>query len=234
MLNLRKSEDRGRADFGWLDSRHTFSFGHYHDPKHMGFGPLRVINDDRVAAGGGFPTHPHADMEIISYVLEGALAHRDSIGTGSVIRPGDVQRMSAGTGIRHSEFNASKTEPVHFLQIWIVPEKKGLAPGYEQKTFDAASKSGKLRLVGSRDGRDGSVTIHRDVDLYATLPGDGGTVTPRTGAGRVGWVQVAQGTVTLNGEALRPGDGVALDAGATISLTGTSDDAEVLVFDMAA
>jgi quercetin 2,3-dioxygenase len=234
MLNLRKSEDRGRADFGWLDSRHTFSFGHYHDPKHMGFGPLRVINDDRVAAGGGFPTHPHADMEIISYVLEGALAHRDSIGTGSVIRPGDVQRMSAGTGIRHSEFNASQTEPVHFLQIWIVPEKKGLAPGYEQKTFDAASKSGKLRLVGSRDGRDGSVTIHRDVDLYATLPGDGGTVTHELAAGRIGWVQVAQGTVTLNGEELRPGDGVSLDAGATISLTGTSDDAEVLVFDMAA
>jgi redox-sensitive bicupin YhaK (pirin superfamily) len=234
MLNLRKSEDRGRADFGWLDSRHTFSFGHYHDPKHMGFGPLRVINDDRVAAGGGFPTHPHADMEIISYVLEGALAHRDSIGTGSVIRPGDVQRMSAGTGIRHSEFNASQTEPVHFLQIWIVPEKKGLAPGYEQKTFDATSKSGKLRLVGSRDGRDGSVTIHRDVDLYATLPGDGGTVTHELAAGRIGWVQVAQGTVTLNGEELRPGDGVSLDAGATISLTGTSDDAEVLVFDIAA
>jgi redox-sensitive bicupin YhaK (pirin superfamily) len=234
MLTLRKAEERGRADLGWLDSRHTFSFGHYHDPNHMGIGPLRVINDDRVAAGGGFPTHPHADMEIISYVLEGALAHRDSIGTGSVIRPGDVQRMSAGTGIRHSEFNASQTEPVHFLQIWIVPEQKGLAPGYEQKTFDAASKSGKLLLVGSQDGRDGSVTIHRDVDLYATLPGDGGTVTHTLAAGRIAWVHVAQGTVNLNGEELRPGDGVALDAGAKISLTGTSDDAEVLVFDMAA
>ena len=233
MLNLRKSEERGRADLGWLDSRHTFSFGHYHDPEHMGIGPLRVINDDRVAAGGGFPTHPHADMEIISYVLEGAMAHRDSIGTGSVIRPGDVQRMSAGTGIRHSEFNASQTEPVHFLQIWIVPEKKGLAPGYEQKTFDTASKSGKLRLVGSQNGRDGSVTIHRDVDLYATLPGDGGTVNHALAAGRIGWVHVAQGTVNLNGEELRPGDGVALDPGAKISITGTSDDAEVLVFDMA-
>ena len=234
MLNLRKAEDRGRVDLGWLDSHHTFSFGHYHDPKHMGVGPLRVINDDRVAAGGGFPTHPHQNMEIISYVLDGALAHRDSIGTGSVIRPGDVQRMSAGTGIRHSEFNASQTEPVHFLQIWIVPEKNGLAPGYEQKTFDAKSKSGQLRLVGSRDGRDGSVTIHRDVDLYATRPGEGGVVTHELATGRIGWVQVAQGSVTLNGEQLRPGDGVELDAGATISLTGTSDNAEVLVFDMAA
>jgi redox-sensitive bicupin YhaK (pirin superfamily) len=234
MLNLRKAEERGRADLGWLDSRHTFSFGHYYDPKHTGIGPLRVINDDRVAAGGGFPAHPHADMEIISYVLEGALAHRDSIGTGSVIRPGDVQRMSAGTGIRHSEFNASQTEPVHFLQIWIVPERNGLAPGYEQKTFDTASKSGKLLLVGSQDGRNGSVTIHRDVDLYATRPGDGGTVNHALAAGRIGWVHVAQGTVNLNGEELRPGDGVALDAGARISLTGTSDDAEVLVFDMAA
>jgi redox-sensitive bicupin YhaK (pirin superfamily) len=234
MLNLRKAEERGRANLGWLDSRHTFSFGHYHDPEHMGVGPLRVINDDRVAPGAGFPTHPHADMEIISYVLEGGLAHRDSIGTGSVIRPGDVQRMSAGTGIRHSEFNASETEPVHFLQIWIIPEKQGLAPGYEQKSFSADSKRGTLKLVGSRDGRDGSVTIHSDVDLYATLPGDGGTVTHELATSRIGWVQVAQGTATLNGEQLRPGDGVALDAGATILLTGTSDDAEILVFDMAA
>ncbi len=234
MLNLRKAEDRGSANLGWLDSRHTFSFGHYHDPEHMGVGPLRVINDDRVAPGAGFPTHPHADMEIISYVLEGGLAHRDSIGTGSVIKPGDVQRMSAGTGIRHSEFNASETEPVHFLQIWIIPEEQGLAPGYEQKSFSADSKRGTLKLVGSRDGRDGSVTIHRDVDLYATQPGDGGTVTHELATGRIGWVQVAQGTATLNGEELRPGDGVALEAGAKIALTGTSDDAEVLVFDMAA
>jgi redox-sensitive bicupin YhaK (pirin superfamily) len=173
-------------------------------------------------------------MEIISYVLEGGLAHRDSIGTGSVIKPGDVQRMSAGSGIRHSEFNASQTEPVHFLQIWIIPEEEGLEPGYEQKTFDADSKRGRLKLVGSRDGRDGSVTIHSDVDLYATLPGEGGTVTHKLAAGRIGWVQVARGTATLNGEELRPGDGVALDAGTEIVLTGTSDDAEVLVFDMAA
>src|SRR5258705_1262710 len=176
-LQLRKSEDRGKANFGWLDSKHSFSFGHYHDPKHMGIGPLRVINDDRVAAGAGCPTHPHSDMEIISYVLEGGLAHRDSIGTGSVIRPGDVQRMSAGTGIRHSEFNASETEPVHFLQIWIVPEKDGLAPGYEQKTFDAASKLAKLRLVRPRDGRDRSVPIHRDRHIYSTLPWQGSILT---------------------------------------------------------
>jgi len=154
MLTLRRAEERGRANFGWLDSRHSFSFGHYFDPKHMGFGPLRVINDDRVVGGGGFPTHPHADMEIITYVLDGGLEHRDSLGTGSVVRPGDVQRMSAGSGVRHSEFNASKTDPVHFLQIWIVPEKRGLEPSYEQKTFSDADKRGRLRLIGSRDGRE--------------------------------------------------------------------------------
>ena len=230
---IRKAEERGRADFGWLDSRHTFSFGHYHDPAHMGFGPLRVINDDRVVAGAGFPTHPHADMEIISYVLEGALAHEDSIGTGSVIRPGEVQRMSAGTGIRHSEFNASKSEPVHFLQIWIIPQTQGLAPSYEQKTFPDVEKRGKLRLVGSRDGREGSVTIHRDVDLYAALLEDGESVRHALAPGRIGWLQVARGTVTLDGEQLRPGDGAAIDGGA-VAIAGTSDDAEILLFDMAA
>ena len=233
MLTLRRAEERGRANFGWLDSRHSFSFGHYFDPKHMGFGPLRVINDDRVAGEGGFPTHPHADMEIITYVLDGGLEHRDSLGTGSVVRPGDVQRMSAGSGVRHSEFNASKTDPVHFLQIWIVPEKRGLEPGYEQKTFSDADKRGKLRLIGSRDGRDGSVTIHQDVDLYATVLADGETVRHELRDGRVAWVQVARGTATLNGEQLYPGDGVAVDDADKLELTGTSES-EILVFDMSA
>jgi redox-sensitive bicupin YhaK (pirin superfamily) len=231
-LALRKSEDRGRANFGWLDSRHTFSFGGYHDAAHMGFGPLRVINDDRVAPGGGFSPHGHADMEIISYVLDGALEHKDSLGTGSVIRPGDVQRMSAGTGIRHSEFNASKTEPVHFLQIWIIPERRGLAPSYEQKAFTAAEKTGRLRLVGSRDGREGSVVIHRDVDLYATLLGPSHSVSHDLGAGRVAWVHVARGRVRLNGTTLSAGDGAAIEAAGTLTLDGAAD-AEVLVFDMA-
>lgn len=233
MLTLRKSEERGRASLGWLDSRHSFSFGHYFDPAHMGFGPLRVINDDRVAPGGGFPTHPHADMEIISYVLEGGLEHKDSLGTGSVIRPGDVQRMSAGSGVRHSEYNASRTEPVHFLQVWILPERTGIEPSYEQKSFPADEKRGRLRLVGSRDGRDGSVTINRDVDLYATLLGEEETVTHGLKTGRIAWVQVAQGTARLDGEQLYPGDGVAIDKSATIELTGTSPDAEILLFDMA-
>lgn len=231
-LTLRRAEERGRANFGWLDSRHSFSFGHYFDPKHQGFGPLRVINDDRVAAGGGFPAHPHSDMEIISYVLEGALEHKDSLGTGSIIRPGDLQRMSAGSGIGHSEFNASKTDPVHFLQIWIIPEKKGLAPSYEQKTFTDEDKRGTLRLIGSRDGRDGSVTIHRDVDLYATVLSPGDAVSHDLRAGRAAWVQVASGEVTLNGEPLHQGDGVAIETAGPIALTGTSARAEVFVFDL--
>jgi len=232
MLILRQAEERGRASFGWLDSRHTFSFGQYFDPAHMGFGPLRVINDDHVAGGEGFPAHPHADMEIVSYVLDGALEHKDGLGTGSVIRPGDVQRMSAGSGIRHSEFNASKTEPVHFLQIWIVPEKKGLKPGYEQKTFPAEEKHGKLRLVGSRDGRNGSVTIHQDVDFYAAVLGDGEAVTHDLKSGRKAWVQIARGSATLNGEDLREGDGVAVEEPGTLALTGASKDAEILLFDL--
>src|SRR5215467_7601931 len=231
-VTIRKSDERGRANFGWLDSRHSFSFGHYHDARHMGFGPLRVINDDRVAPGGGFPPHPHSDMEIISYVLEGALEHRDSLGTGSVIRPGDVQRMSAGTGIRHSEFNASQKAPVHFLQIWIIPERLGLPAGYEQKAFAADDKRGRLRLVGSRDGRDGSVTIHRDVDLYATLLSGTDAVTHELRPGRQAWVQVARGKVSLNGELLAAGDGVAIEDAGQLRLE-RADDAEVLLFDMA-
>ena len=230
-INLRKSEDRGTANFGWLDSKHSFSFGHYYDPKHMGFGPLRVINEDRVSAGGGFPTHPHSDMEIISYVLDGALEHKDSIGTGSVIRPGDVQRMSAGTGVRHSEFNASKTAPVHFLQIWIIPERKGLKPGYEQKTFAASEKAGTLRLIGSPSGRDGSVTIHQDVDLYATVLEQGASVSHRLAADRIAWVQVARGAIRLNGELLQAGDGLAVAAAGELRIEGQSN-AEVLLFDM--
>ncbi len=231
-ITLRAAEDRGRADFGWLDSRHTFSFGEYWDPRHMGFGPLRVINDDRVAPGGGFPTHPHRDMEIVSYVLDGGLQHRDSLGTGSVIRPGDVQRMTAGTGIRHSEFNASATDPVHFLQIWILPDAQGLAPSYEQTRFEPEEKRGRLRLVASNDGRDGSVTIHADVALYATLLDAGETVSHDLAPGRIAWVQVARGEAIVAGERLREGDGLAVDAGGTIALEGIAD-AEILLFDMA-
>ena len=234
MLTLRRAEERGKANFGWLDSRHSFSFGHYYDPDHMGFGPLRVINEDRVAPGGGFGMHPHSDMEIVSYVLEGALEHKDSLGTGSVIRPGDVQRMSAGTGIRHSEYNPSKSEPVHFLQIWIIPERKGLKPSYEEKKFAVEDKRGRLRLIGSRDGRDGSVTIHQDVSLYAAVLGEGDTVRHEIGKGRVGWVQVARGRVTLDGKELRAGDGAAIDAAGTVELAGSPDVAEVLLFDMVA
>jgi len=231
MLAIRHAEERGLANFGWLNSRHTFSFGHYYDPRFMGFGPLRVINEDRVQPGRGFDTHGHSDMEIISYVLDGALEHKDSLGTGSVIRPGDVQRMSAGTGVRHSEFNASDSDPVHFLQIWVLPEEKGLTPGYEQKTFAPDQKRGRLRLVGSRDGREGSVTIHQDVDLYAALLEDGETLGHEFADGRKGWVQVARGSVLLNGNQLYPGDGVAMDGRSAITLAGSSE-AEVLLFDM--
>ncbi len=231
-MMLRKADERGRASLGWLDSRHTFSFGEYHDPQHMGFGPLRVINDDRVVGGAGFPTHPHADMEIITYVLDGALEHKDSMGNGSVIRRGDVQRMSAGTGVRHSEYNASKTELVHFLQIWILPEVNGIAPSYEQKMFSDKEKCGALRLVASRDGRQGSVAIHRDVDLYATLLGPGDRVSHRVAEGRGLWLQVARGAVDACGAALKEGDGLAATQVGEISLTA-EQDAEVLLFDMA-
>ncbi len=232
MLAIRRAGERGTARFGWLDSRHTFSFGHYHDPQFMGHGPLRVINEDRVQPGRGFDTHAHRDMEIISYVLDGGLEHRDSMGNGSTIRPGDVQRMSAGTGVMHSEFNASDADSVHFLQIWVVPERSGIAPGYEQKYFDVAGKRGRLRLVGSRDGRDGSVTIHRDVDLYATVLDGDDTVTHELDAGRKGWVQVARGRVELDGEPLAAGDGAALEGPQTLTLSAAAN-AEVLLFDMA-
>ncbi len=232
MIKVRQAGARGVANFGWLDSRHTFSFGDYHDAKQMGFGPLRVINEDRVSPGQGFGTHGHRDMEIISYVLEGALEHKDSIGTGSVIRPGDVQIMSAGTGIRHSEFNHSKTEPVHFLQIWIVPGREGIAPRYEQKTFPAAEKQGRLRIVGSTDGRDGSVVIHQDAMMLAALLDDGQQVTYALAPGRKGWLQVAHGAVTLNGGDLATGDGAAVEGESTLTIAAKSDGTEILLFDL--
>ena len=231
-MTIRRAEERGAVDFGWLDSRHSFSFGHYHDPRFMGFGPLRVINDDRVAGGGGFPPHPHKDMEIITYVLEGGLKHEDSLGTGSIIRPGDVQRMSAGTGVTHSEFNASPTDPVHFLQIWIIPEKRGIAPGYEQKTFPDAEKRDRLRLIASHDGRDGSIRIHRDVDLFASLPGAGAVVSHTVRDGRMAWLQVARGNVSLNGSRLSAGDGVAVAEPGALKLSGDKGS-EVVLCDMA-
>jgi hypothetical protein len=232
MLTPRLAADRGHADHGWLDSRHTFSFADYHDPEHMGFRSLRVINEDRVQPGRGFGTHGHRDMEILSYVLEGALAHRDSMGTGSTIRPGDVQRMTAGTGVMHSEQNASAGEPVHFLQIWILPERRGLAPGYEQRTVPAEEKRGKLRLVASREGQDGALVVHQDVRLYATVLGAGERAALPLVAGRHAWVQVVRGALTVNGQAFRAGDGVALSDEAEVRLEG-KDEAEALVFDLA-
>jgi quercetin 2,3-dioxygenase len=242
MMRIRSAQDRGMADFGWLHSQHTFSFGQYQDPQHMGFGKLRVINEDQVAPGKGFATHGHQDMEIITYVLDGALEHKDSLGTGSVIVPGDVQRMSAGTGIRHSEFNASQTEPVHLLQIWILPGQDGIAPGYEQKNFTDAEKLGKLRLVGSQDGRDGSITIHQDVNFYAAILQTGEAVSYDFAPRRVAWLQLARGAVKLNDYELKAGDGVAITFGASESIDQESSmtikslaaDTEVLLFDMAA
>ena len=233
MINVRHSEDRGTAQLEWLNSKHTFSFGHYHDPKFMGFGPLRVINEDRVKPGAGFDPHGHKDMEIISYVLDGALEHKDSIGNGSVIRPDDVQRMSAGVGIRHSEYNSSQSEPVHFLQIWILPEKDGIEPSYEQKAFSETDKRGQLKLVGSRDGRDGSVIIHQDVNFYAGLFNGDEQATLRLTSGRLAWVQVARGAITVAGQQMTAGDGVALRDVDEVTLKD-GNDAEVLVFDMTA
>ena len=232
MITLRSANQRGRTAIDWLDSRHSFSFGDYYDPAHMGFRSLRVINDDRVAPAGGFGRHPHRNMEIVTYVLEGALEHRDSLGTGSVIRAGDVQRMTAGTGIYHSEFNPSEAEPVHFLQIWLLPEALNLRPGYEQRSAAELAAGGPLRLLTSRDGRDGSVTVHQDVDLFAARLGAGGAVTHRLRPGRGAWVQVTRGAVELNGRPLRAGDGAAVEDEAELRLTAT-EPAEALVFDLA-
>jgi quercetin 2,3-dioxygenase len=231
MLELRRADGRGHADHGWLESFHTFSFADYHDPAHMGFGPLRVINEDRVAAGQGFGTHGHRDMEIISYVLEGELAHKDSMGNGSVIRPGDVQRMSAGTGVRHSEYNHSKDGVTHFLQIWIEPDRTGIAPGYEEKNFPPAEKRGRLRLVASGDGRDGSVVIHQDAQVHAGLFDAGESAMLELSAGRLGYVHVARGSLTVNGLRLAAGDAAKLTGEPAIQLTD-GDRAEVLVFDL--
>lgn len=231
MITVRKADDRFHTRIDWLDSRHSFSFGEHYDPEHMGFRALRVINDDRVRAGAGFGTHPHRDMEIVSYVLDGALEHKDSMGTGSTIVPGDVQRMTAGTGVRHSEYNPSKTEDVRFLQIWLVPERPGLTPSYEQRTFPATEKEGKLRLVASRDGRDGSITVHQHVDLYATLLAPGQSVEHPLRPGRKAWVQVAKGAVELNGTPLGEGDGASVQGEERVHLVGRAAS-EVLIFDL--
>jgi quercetin 2,3-dioxygenase len=232
MILVRKSNDRGHADHGWLDSRFTFSFADYYDPQHVQFRTLRVMNDDRIAGGGGFPTHPHRDMEIVTYVLEGALAHKDSMGNGSVIKPGDVQYMSAGTGVAHSEFNASDSETAHLYQIWMFPDRQGYKPAYDQKHFTDADKRGKLRLVVSPDGRDGSVQIRQDNELYATVLAPGESVEHTLKPDRHAYVQVARGSVTLNGEPLEAGDGAAISAEKSLQLAGVND-AEVLLFDLA-
>jgi quercetin 2,3-dioxygenase len=232
MINIRRSEQRGGGNFGWLNTRHSFSFDTYHDPKYMGFRSLRVINEDVVAPGEGFPTHPHRDMEIITYVLEGALGHKDSLGTGSVIRPGDGQRMSAGRGIRHSEMNASDTDPVHLLQIWIMPDRGGIEPSYEQKSFPTEEKQGKLRVIASPDGENGSVTIHQDAKLYVSLLAPGEKVTHDLPQGRYAWLQVAKGSIELNGKQLQQGDGAAVSEEQKLTIEG-KQDAEVLLFDLA-
>ncbi len=232
MISLRKSHERGHANHGWLDSFHTFSFADYYDPREMGFGSLRVINEDRVAPKGGFPTHPHRDMEIVTYILEGELAHQDSMGNGSVIRVGDVQRMSAGTGIRHSEFNAAEHMPVHLLQIWIEPDKAGLTPSYEQKHFPLAEKQDRFRLIASRDGREGSVTIHQDAAIYAALLSAGQTLTYELDPVRRAYLHVARGRLNLNGYPLEAGDGAKVNGPETLTLWAV-EAAEILLFDLA-
>jgi redox-sensitive bicupin YhaK (pirin superfamily) len=231
MIELRRSSERGHANHGWLDSYHSFSFADYHDPRHLGYESLRVINEDTVQPGQGFGTHGHRDMEIITYILEGALEHKDSMGNGSVIRPGNVQRMSAGSGVQHSEFNASPRELVHFLQIWIEPNVTGIAPGYEERNFYAASKRGRLRLIASGDGRAGSVTIHQDAAVYAALLDGSERVTHALAPGRKAYVHVARGNVTVNGEALRAGDAAKINGETAVTMHDGSD-AEILLFDL--
>jgi hypothetical protein len=231
MIRIRRSDDRGRAEHGWLSSRHTFSFADYHDPAHMGFRDLRVINEDRVQPGKGFGTHPHRDMEILTWVLSGALEHRDSLGNGSLIRPGDAQRMSAGTGVTHSEHNPSADEPVHLLQIWIVPARRGLAPSYEQKHFPEAERRNALRLVASPDARDGSVRIHQDVAVWTALLDPGQAVRHGLAPGRHAWLQVARGEVELRGERLAAGDGAALGDEPAVALAARAPS-EVVLFDL--
>lgn len=232
MIEIRRSNERGGGDFGWLKTHHTFSFDTYRDPRFMGFRSLRVINEDWVQAGNGFPMHPHRDMEIITYLLEGALEHKDSLGNGSIIRPGDGQRMSAGTGVRHSEANGSQTDAAHLLQIWILPDRNGHQPGYEQKSFPEAEKRGKLRLIAGPDGKDGSVTIHQDARLYVSLLEPGQEVKHELAEGRYAWLQVAKGSVELNGKNLNQGDGAAVSEERQLVVKGNSD-AEVLLFDLA-
>ena len=231
MITIRRSDERGGGDYGWLKTRHSFSFDQYYDPRVMGFRSLRVINEDWVQPGRGFPMHPHRDMEI-TYLLEGSLEHKDSMGNGSIIRPGDGQRMSAGTGVRHSEANPSQTDPAHLLQIWILPERRGIEPGYEQKEFPAEEKRGKLRLIASPDGKDGSVTIHQDARLYVSFLGPGQQVQHALGQGRYGWLQVAKGAVELNGKRLQQGDGAAISEQPKVEIKG-EEESETLLFDLA-
>jgi len=232
MINVRPSRERGATRLDWLDSRHSFSFGDYYDPEHLGFRALRVINDDRVAPGGGFGMHGHRDMEILTYILSGSLEHRDSLGSGAVMRRGDVQRMSAGTGIRHSEFNPSSTEVGHFLQIWLLPERNSLPPAYEQRHFPDEDKRGRLRLIASHDGRDGSLPIHQNVDVLAAVLAPGDRVSHRLAKGRHAWIQVADGALQVNGQALQAGDGAEVSDESVVELAAR-EPAEVLLFDLA-
>jgi len=233
MITIRKSQERGGGDHGWLNTKHTFSFDTYYDPRHMHFRALRVINEDIVQPGTGFPTHPHRDMEIITYVLQGALEHKDSLGNGSIIRPGDGQLMSAGTGILHSEANASKTEPVHLLQIWIMPESKGIKPGYEQKAFPEEEKHGELKLIAAHGGQNGAVNVHQDVSLYVSLLDQKQKVEHTLAPGRHAWLQVAKGAVELNGKPLNQGDGAAISDEQKLGIAGGQNGSEILLFDLA-